>query len=124
MTLKVLDGSFAICRFDSADSLPAWAGRGPFISITRAGEELSVVCPQEVVPEGVRCERDWRCLRIVGTLDFALVGVLASLLVPLADACVSVFAVSTFDTDYLLVKQADLQRAVDAVLQAGHALCH
>jgi hypothetical protein len=120
MTLKVLDGKFAICRLDPDAPLPAWVGSGPFVSITRTADELSVVCPEEAVPEGVQCERGWRCLVVSGTLDFALVGVLASLLVPLANAGVSVFAISTFDTDFLLVKQSDVERAAEALLRAGH----
>jgi hypothetical protein len=87
---------------------------------TRTGEELSVVCRQEAVPDGVRCERGWRCLRVAGQLDFWLVGGLSSLLGPLADAGVSVFVVSTFDTDYLLVKASDFERAVDVLRRAGH----
>ena len=120
MTLKVLDGRFAICRLDPGAPFPAWAFSGPFVSITRTADELSVVCPEEAVPEGVQCERGWRCLVVSGTLDFALVGVLASLLVPLANAGVSVFAISTFDTDFLLVKQSDVERAAEALLRAGH----
>ena len=88
--------------------------------MTRTAEELSVVCREEVVPGGVRCERGWRCLRVAGTLDFSLVGVLALLLVPLAGAGVAVFCVSTFDTDYLLVRDADLARATEALGAAGH----
>ncbi len=79
-----------------------------------------MVCAREAVPAGVRCEGGFRCLRVAGTLDFALVGVLAALLAPLAAAGVSAFAVSTFDTDYLLVREADLGRAADALRAAGH----
>ena len=74
------------------------------------------------MPEGVRCERGWRCLGVAGTLDFSLVGVLAAMLGPLAGAGVSVFVLSTFDTDYLLVKEADFQRAVGVLGRAGHAV--
>jgi hypothetical protein len=123
LTLEVLDATFAICRLDPDAPLPGWAGSGPFVSITRTEEELSVVCPQDVVPEGVQCDQGWRCLRVAGTLDFALVGVLASLLVPLADAAISIFTVSTFDTDFLLVKEEKLDRAIEVVTEAGHAVC-
>src|SRR4051794_40607849 len=96
-TLISLDGLFAVCRLAAGSPLPAWAGgpAGSFVSITRTTDELSIVCRQELVPEGIRCERGWRVLRFAGTLDFTLVGVLASLLVPLADADVAVFVVST-----------------------------
>jgi GNAT superfamily N-acetyltransferase len=106
LTIAPLDGAYAVCRLHADAPLPAWVAGRPFLSITRTADELSVVCSQEIVPERVRCERGWQCLLVAGTLHFSLVGVLASLLHPLADAGVSVFVVSTFDTDYLLVKQA------------------
>jgi hypothetical protein len=119
LTVVPLDGTFAVCRLVPDAPLPAWAAGGAFVPITCTDEELSVVCRQEAIPEGVRCERGWRCLRVAGTLDVSLVGVLASLLDPLADAGVSVFVLSTFDTDYLLVKQANFQRTVDVLLSPG-----
>jgi hypothetical protein len=119
-TLVALEGSYAVCRLDAGSALPAWAGGGPFVSVSRTAEELSVVCREDAVPEDVRCERGWRCLRVAGTLDLALVGVLASLLGPLADAGVSVFVVCTFDTDYLLVREENLQRAAVVLRRAGH----
>jgi hypothetical protein len=122
LTLMVLPGTFAVCRLPAGAAVPPWAPAGDFTSATRTGSELSLVCPSAAVPEGVRCERGWRCLTVRGTLDFALVGVLASLLVPLAGAGVSVFAVSSFDTDHLLVREADLVRAALALRAAGHAV--
>jgi hypothetical protein len=90
--------------------------------MTRTADELSVVCWADAVPEGVRCEKGWRCLRVAGTLDFSLVGVLASMLAPLAAAGVSVFVLSTFDTDYVLVKEAHLTKAADALRLAGYVI--
>jgi hypothetical protein len=95
--------------------------RDGFFSVTRTGEELSVVCREVLVPEGIRAERGWRAIRVAGVLDLSEVGVLASLVVPLAGAGISLFALSTFDTDYLLVKEHDLGRAVEALVAAGHA---
>lgn len=120
-TLLVLGGTFAVCRLGKSAAVPAWAA-GDFLSVTRTAEELSVVCPEAAVPEGVRCERGWRCLRVAGTVPFSAVGVLASLAGPLAAAGVSLFAVSTFDTDYLLVKDDDMERAVGALRGAGHVV--
>jgi hypothetical protein len=120
VTLVPLDGTFAVCRLAADAPVPDWAAGGPLVSATRTGDELSVVCREEAVPEGVRCESGWQCLRVAGTLGLSLVGVLASLLDPLAEAGISVFVVSTFDTDYLLVKQADFPRAVDVLLRAGY----
>jgi aminoglycoside 6'-N-acetyltransferase I len=122
LSLVPLDGTFAVCRLDADPPLPAWAAGGSFVSITRTTDELSVVCREEAVPEGVRCERGWKGLRVAGTLALSLVGVLASLVGPLAQAGVGVFAVSTFDTDYLLVRAADFERAVDVLRRAGHAV--
>jgi hypothetical protein len=118
-TLISLDDLFAVCRLAGDSPVPTWA-TGSFVSITRTAEELSIVCRAEDVPEGVRCERGWRCLRVAGALDFALVGVLTSLLAPLADAGIPVFAASTFDTDYLLVKEDRWDVAVEALRREGH----
>ncbi len=119
LTLSVLPGTFAVCRLPADEPIPAWAG-GAFVSVTRTADELSVVCADEAIPEGVRHEGGWRCLKAHGPFDFALVGVLVSLLAPLAEVGVGVFAASTFDTDYVLVKDADLGRAVEALRAAGH----
>jgi hypothetical protein len=121
-TLTPLEGTYAVCRLGPDAPLPSWASTGAFRSITRTAEELSVVCRQDAVPEGVRCERGWRCLRVAGTLDFSLVSVLASLLRPLADAGISAFVVSTFDTDYLLIKGEKLETAGEVLRRAGHVV--
>jgi len=122
LTLMVLNDGLVVCRLGADDPVPAWAMEGRFFSVTRTDDELSVVCLQDVVPEGVPCERGWRCLRVAGVLPFSAVGVLASLTGPLATAGISVFAVSTFDTDYVLVKAADLARACEALRNAGHSI--
>jgi hypothetical protein len=122
LTLEVLPGSFAVCRLEAGAPPPPWAVRGPFVSLTRTQDELSVVCPQESVPPGVRAEAGWRCLRVKGPLGFGLTGVLASLAGPLAASGVSIFVVSTYDTDYLLVQERDLDRGQDALARAGHAV--
>ena len=122
LTLSVLPDSFAICRLDADAPIPPWASARDVFSITRTHDELSIVCQQRVAPADVRCERDWRALRVDGTLDFALTGILASLASPLADAGISIFAISTFDTDYLLVKATTLPRAVQVLSAAGHRI--
>ena len=120
LTLELVAGSYAVCRLGAAEPVPAWAGGGPFVSITRTDAELSVVCPQEAVPAAVLAERGFRCLRVAGPLGFGMTGVLASLSGPLASSGVSIFVVSTYDTDYLMVQERDLERAVDALARAGH----
>jgi hypothetical protein len=120
LTLTVLNDTFAVCRLEPRYAIPAWAVSSAFSSITRTPDELSVVCRQSDVPAGVACENDWRCLQVQGPLDFELTGILASLASTLAKAGVSIFAVSTFDTDYILVKQNDLLRAIQSLSEAGH----
>ena len=86
LNLAVVDGTFAVCKLGADATIPAWATAGHFFSITRTADELSIVCHQDAVPEGVIGERGWRCLRVAGTMPFSVVGVLASLTAPLADA--------------------------------------
>ena len=114
--LRVLPEELAVCRLAPDAPRPTWA-KGVFVSITRSLTELSVICDQTAVPSDVRTERGWRALVLTGTLDLALVGVLKQVLDPLADAGVSVFVVSTFDTDYVLVRRFDA--AVAALDDAG-----
>jgi hypothetical protein len=122
LRLEVVPGAFAVCRLGAQDPPPAWAEQGPVASITRTDAELSVVCAEEGVPAGVQAERGWRCLRVKGPLGFGMTGILASLASPLAGSGVSIFVVSTYDTDYLLVQDRDLDRAVFALERAGHSV--
>lgn len=124
LNLIVMDGTFAICKVACDSPIPSWATTGSFFSITRTADELSIICREDSVPEDITCERGWRCLRLAGAMAFSVIGVLASLTAPLADAGISIFAVSTFDTDYLLVKAEDLGRAVDTLRQNGHTVHH
>jgi uncharacterized protein len=120
MRFTILPDLFAICRLPPDAEPPNWAMSGEFCSVTRAPGELSVVCRQSQVPSGVLSSPEWRCLRVHGPMDLALTGVLASLARPLAQAGIAIFAVSTYDTDYLLVKAADLDQALLALTGAGH----
>jgi uncharacterized protein len=120
LSLELVAGRYAVCRLGASEPVPAWAGEGPFVSITRTDAELSVVCPQEAVPAAVLAEPGWRCLRVAGPLGFGMTGILASLSGPLASSGVSIFVVSTYETDYLMVQERDLDRAVDALARAGH----
>lgn len=122
LTLFLLPEIFAVCRLPAGAPLPAWAEAGPFFAITRTAAELSIVCAQEHVPVGVLCQPGWRCFQVAGPLDFALTGVLASLAGPLAAAKVSIFALSTYDTDYLLTPAGALEAAVAALRSAGHTV--
>jgi len=119
LDLILLSDTFAVSKLPTDASLPPWAAIGPFFSLTRTADEL--VCKESLVPQGVTCDRGWKCFRVAGSMPFSLVGVLASLVQPLAAAGISVFAVSTFDSDYVLVKTADLERAQRALEQTGHS---
>jgi hypothetical protein len=120
--LGVLPGRLAVCWLETGAALPAWAMGGALWSVTGSADELSVVCGEERVPEGVRREAGWRALKVAGPLDFALTGVLSAIAAPLAAAGVSVFAVATFDTDYVLVREERLAEAVAALRAAGLAV--
>jgi hypothetical protein len=122
LTLFAEADTYAVCRLAPNFPIPPWAAAGPFVSITRTARELSIVCPERDVPPGVTSERGWRCLRVAGPLEFSLVGVLAAMVDPLADADIPVFAVSTFDTDYLLTRTADFRRAIETLRAAGHTI--
>jgi hypothetical protein len=122
LNIIVVDGVFAVCRLAPDAPIPGWSTAGDFCSITRTADELSIVCRQDAVLEGITCERGWRCLRVAGTMPFSVVGVLASMMAPLADARISVFAISTFDTDYLLVKAEDLERTIEVLRRQGHTI--
>jgi uncharacterized protein len=121
-TLLLLTETFAVCKLDKEAAIPNWVGSSGFISVTRTTDELSIVCPQLNVPVATVCERGWRCMRIDGTLAFSMIGVVASLASTLAQEGVSIFVISTYNTDYFLTKDKDLARASNALTAAGHQL--
>ena len=118
LVLQLLTQRLAICRLSAAAAVPDWVEAGAFLSVTRTFEELSIVCEEAHVPAEIDAARGWRALRVAGTLDLRMVGVLAAL----AGAAISIFAVSTWDTDYILVREAVLATAVDALRAAGHVV--
>lgn len=113
----------AIVRLGPREPIPAWATQGPLWSIVRSEDEVSIVCGEALIPAtGLLSERGWRALQLAGPIPFGLTGILASVLTPLAAAGVPIFAFSTFDTDYVLVKSQDLPGALDALRHAGHVI--
>ena len=122
LRLELLPGAFAVARQGSQAEVPAWAEQGPLVSVTRTPTELSILCAQVRVPENVRAQRGFRCLRVQGPLDFADVGILAAIAEALARADVSIFVVSSYDTDYVLVPQTRLEAAIAALSAAGHSV--
>jgi len=120
--LSVLPDDYAVARLGPKALVPDWVQSGDFWAVVSTADELSLVCREELVPSGVRCEPHWRLLKVCGPLDFSLVGVLAGLAGSLATAQVSIFAISTFDTDYLLVRQPQLETALSALRGSGYPL--
>jgi hypothetical protein len=120
MELTLLDMPLSVCRLEPDAQVPEWVWSSGFMSITRTPEELSIVC--EWAPGHVKQEAGWRAFKIRGPLEFGLVGVLASVIEPLRTSSIPVFVISTFDTDYLLVKGDDVERAREALTSAGHIL--
>lgn len=120
LPLALLPDHLAVCRLPPDAPLPAWAAGPGFVSITRTDEELSIVVRQDRVPGDVVAVGPWRALKVQGPLDFALTGILAALTAPLADAGISLFAIATYETDYILVRAETLEAAITALTAAGH----
>lgn len=103
--------------------MPPWTDSpGTLLSVTRTPDEVSIVCDATLPPAEARAERGWSCLRVLGPLDFALVGILASITSALASAGISLFALSTYDTDYVLVRTSSIEDAIVALTAAGHSV--
>lgn len=122
LTLEVLSKTIGVCKLDTAQAVPTWAYQGEFFSITKTMEEISIVCSEENIPKDVLCERSWKVFKVQGTLDFGLVGILAKITTALANAGLGIFAISTYNTDYILVKEKDLQCAITALRNDGHEI--
>jgi uncharacterized protein len=132
ITLQLIPGEFAACRLPAGEPVPAWAGPGRhslgdggsavFSSVTRTADELSIICPTAQVPAGVKHEAGWSLLKFQGPFAFTETGILAAVLAPLAAAKIGILATATFDTDYLLVKSAQLAAAQRALEAAGHTV--
>ena len=119
--LLTLAGDYAISRVAAHDPIPAWADGEGFVSISRTDEELSVVCLADRVPAGVRSDAGWTCSKLVGPFAFHETGIALAVIEPLSEAGIGIFLVSTFDTDYLLVKSSDANRAKLLLVAAGHS---
>jgi uncharacterized protein len=116
------DGPYAIVKLKADAPVPDWAGKGSFTSITRSADELSIVCPVESVPRDVEVQHHWICLKLEGPFPFSLTGVLLSFIEPLSSKGIPIFAISTFDTDYVLVQEEYWGISLETLQQAGHEL--
>jgi hypothetical protein len=122
LKFRQLRRTYAIVRLGPDAPVPDWATKGDFTSITRTNDELSIVCPTENLPSDVRSSHRWICLKLKGPFRFSLTGVLLSFIEPLSSSAIPIFAISTYDTDYVFVQEPDSERALDALYQAGHEL--
>lgn len=119
---KRLPGTLAICRLSPNQEIPPWVWKNrTFLSVTCTADELSIVCPDSAVPADVQCEKGWGAIKVQGPLDFSLTGILVSLAGSLAASSIPIFAVSTFDTDYILVKEQNLLQAKEVLERNGHS---
>jgi hypothetical protein len=122
LKFRQLPGPYAIVRLAADSPVPAWATRGDFTSITHTTDELSIVCPTAKLPPDVRSPHRWICLKLEGPFPFSQTGVLLSFIEPLSRNEIPIFAISTYDTDYVLIPEEFVGRALESLRQAGHAL--
>jgi hypothetical protein len=122
LTLSLLPGGYSICKLEPERDIPQWAIRNGFWSVTKTPHELSIVCSEDNVPDDIKAERGWRILGVQGPLDFSMTGVLNSLTQPLAKSRISVFVLSTYRTDYLMIREKDLESAIITLRAQGHLI--
>ena len=122
LTFIILREIFAICRLDKDAPIPDWAFQGGLFSVTRTKDELSIVCPLINVPKGIICNQGWSCLKIKGPLDLSSTGIISSITATLERENISLFSISTYDTDYVMVKDKDLEKAIFALTERGHRI--
>ena len=122
--ISVLKDDYAVCRLSAFEPLPDWVLKSSLSSITRTPEEYSVVCPHEAIPmqDKFSCESEWKCLKVHGPLDFSEVGIISNLTSLLAKAQISVFVISTYETDYILVKKMNVDKAAKVLSDSGHEI--
>jgi hypothetical protein len=122
LNISTLKDSYAICKLDPNSDVPGWAQEGDFYSISRTTNELSIICDRRNIPENVNCEHNWRVLMIEGPFEFGEIGILNSITKPLAEAKISLLTISTFDTDYILIKEIYFAEAIKSLENAGHII--
>ncbi len=123
MNLLVLNKTYAIYKFDSKSDLPGWIFSSDFYSVTKTADELSVVTVQnDSSPDSISCNKDWRIIKVIGPLDFTLVGLITEISAILSKERIPIFTISTYDTDYFLVKQTDLDGAVSALQRNKYSI--
>lgn len=122
LKFRLLTGAFAITRFAADLPTPDWAVKGEFRSITRTADELSIVCSAHNLPAHVNSRHCWICLKLEGPFPFSMTGVLLSFIEPLSRSGIPIFAISTYDTDYVLIQEEFATAAIAELQKAGHVL--
>ena len=122
LKFRQLRNLYAILRFAPTAPIPTWATQGDFTSITRTADELSIVCPTENIPKEIATGSRWICLKLEGPFPFSQTGVLLSFIAPLSNNGIPIFAISTYDTDYVLIQEEFSGAALDCLMDAGHQL--
>ncbi len=122
LTLTLLEGAYSLVKLDPYAGIPTWAVRGEFWAVTRSGADVSVVCATDAIPDGVESTHGWRTLQLEGPISFAQTGILDSVVEPLSHAGISILAVSAYDTNFVLVRDEDIERATATLLGVGHTI--
>ncbi|MGD1823115.1 MAG: ACT domain-containing protein [Pleomorphochaeta sp.] len=122
MKIRVNRDDYAICRLSSNEDIPSWCKIEDFVTITKTEDELSLVLKSNQIPDNIKCEKGWNILKIVGPLDFSLIGILSKLSTILADNNIGIFVISTFDTDYILIKKENTNNAIRVLSEKGYLL--
>ena len=122
LKVRLLDGIYAICQINDGEKVPSWVEEKGFFSVTKTDDEISVVMLQDKISYDIKAEKDWRILKVEGTLDFSLIGILAKISSVLAKNQISIFVISTFNTDYILVKEENIEKAMAVLSQEGYEI--
>ena len=120
LILKLLKNKYSVCRLNKYDEIPKWIFNEEFFSITKTEDELSIICLQDKIKDDVLCERNWKVLKIEGPLDFSLIGILSKISTLMANNNISIFAISTYDTDYILIKEESIDKAIELLINNNY----
>ena len=122
LKLSLLEEKYGICSLPKDAPIPHWVSKESLVSITRTDKELTIVCKQDIIPSKLQSDLNWRCFKIDGSFDLSQIGVISSISSPLADAGISIYVISTYDTDYFLVKDDNLEKTISVLSNFGHSI--
>lgn len=122
LKIRLLQGIYAVCQISNREKVPSWVEEKGFFSVTKTEDEISVVMLQDKISKEIKAEKDWRILKVEGILDFSLIGILAKISSVLAENQISIFVISTFNTDYILVKEENIEKAMAVLNLEGYEI--